>query len=70
MNSHITSSEEGITIKKGDKIIADFQAVYSGDIIEGEIDEDYEFRLTSYDLIELATWLLEKAKERAREENI
>lgn len=70
MNNHIETSEEEVKVKIGKQVVAKFEATYSGDLIEGNIDEAYDLRMTSYDLIEIATWLLEKAKDRAREEAI
>lgn len=69
MNSYIESSEDEVIIKHLDgEVVAKFEGVYSGDLIEGVIDETYENKMTAADLIAIAQWLLQKAFDRACDE--
>jgi hypothetical protein len=68
MNKSIEITEEDeIICRVGTTPTANFEGTYSGDLIEGAIYETYELRLNQQQLIALAQWLLEKAKDRAAE---
>lgn len=69
MNRYIVTSDDEVKVIIGAQPIVKLTATNGGDLIEGFIREGHDFRLTSYDLIEVASWLLEKAKERAREKH-
>lgn len=69
-NNHIETSEDEVKIKVDGKVVAIFMGTHGGDLIEGEVYENYEHLMTSADLIAVAQWLLQKAFERACNEGL
>lgn len=70
MSRTIFIEEHEINLNVGKELVASFEGTYSGDLIEGAIDESYETKLNAAQLIALAQWLLEKAAERSRDEKL
>lgn len=69
--SAIQWNDEEIWVKDGpkhDQLVANFEATYGGDLIEGGIGETHDAKMTASALIQVALWLLEKARERASDE--